>query len=85
MFHALAPPPRYVAVDGCCGVVDSHGRVTIESVAPIEVDVECGHDDADNPEGYAGPILEPDVYQAEYRGQYVEPVYAKKLHLKINA
>jgi hypothetical protein len=45
-------------------------------MTPVEPDIKSRHDDAYNPEGYRRTILEPDVDQAEYRCQYVEPMPA---------
>ena len=66
--------PDGITVDSRQRVIDRHTRIAIEPVAPIEIDVERRHDDADHPKSDRSTILEPDVYQAEYRGQYVEPM-----------
>ena len=58
----------------------SKTSITIESVTPIQVDVEGWHDDANKPKGYRRTILKPDVYQSKYRRQDVKPMLPDKLH-----
>ena len=68
----LSEFPYSPSIDGSQRVVDSHACVAIESMAPIEVDVKGGHDDAHDPKGYMRTILEPDVDEPEYRGEGVQ-------------
>ena len=71
--------PHDESVDGSQRVVACHTCITIQAVLPVENDVKGGHDDTYHPEGNMSTILQPDIYQAEYRGQYVKPVQCHAL------
>jgi hypothetical protein len=71
LLPGLLESPEDKTVEGGKGIVDSHPGIAIESVPPVEHDIECGHDDAHQPQPDTGTILKPDIYQPEYRCEYV--------------
>ena len=73
-FPGLFELPDIEAIKGSQRVVKSHSCIAIEPMTPIQIDIQSGHDDAYKPKGDRHTILEPDVDQAEYRCQYVEPM-----------
>ena len=70
----LSEFPNHITINASHGIVGSHARITIKPMTVIQVNVKGGHNDPDNPEGYMSTILEPDVNQAEYRGEKVKPI-----------
>lgn len=66
--------PHHVAVDTGNGIVCRHTGVAVESVLPVEPDVEGGHDYAYEPQGYVGTVFEPYIEQSKEGREDVEPV-----------
>jgi hypothetical protein len=74
--------PHIETIESRQGIITRHASIAIESMLPIKDDIECRHDDAYDPKGYMSTILEPDINQAEYRGEYIQPMfYQKSNHL----
>jgi hypothetical protein len=60
--------PYTKTVNGSQRIIARHASIAIESVLQEKDDLQSRHDNANYPKKNAGPILQPDINQAEYRG-----------------
>ena len=74
----LLPFPNHKAIDGHGEIVEFHAAVGIESFLVVEHDAQQLHEESHCPHPKTGTILEPNVEESEYRGQYVEPIGCEK-------